>query len=333
MNNGRPYKYNSKDRLKKPSNRKKNNKNLDNTIKIDEERLNDLDLLDTSFLEGRLESHIKKSNLNNKNKSKSKVKSKKQVKKEKDKQIISSSALLSRIHFLRNLFLSLAVVCIFILVTVLCFNFFKKTIANVLERHLSKKEDVEEVVVKPDIDYNYLFVGDYFTDEFLFQKYGLDYHYVKSGERDLTSERLLNNSKKLIYEYNPSHIFIEVGLFDINNGVSNEDFLTNMKNIIYNIKRNRPKANIYIESIYPINNSIEGYDLKSFSDDVTNEKINNLNNALKELCVNKGVSYVDINDMLSKSGKLDASFTDNGYELNNRGYKQVYKTIMRELGE
>ena len=330
MNNGKPYKYNSKDRLKKPSN-KKNNKNLDNTIKIDEERLNDLDLLDTSFLEGRMDSSAKG---NNKKKIKdNKNKHEKLNNREKNKQIISSSALLSRIHFLRNLFLSLAAVCIFILVIVFCFNFFKNTITNVLESHLSEKEEIEERKTITGLDYNYLFVGDYFTDEFIFQKYGLDYHYVKSSERDLTSEKLLNNTKKLIYDYNPSHIFIEVGLYDIDKGVSNEDLISNLEQIINNIKKNRPKATVYIESIYPINNSVDGFDLKTFSDDVTNKKITSANKEIKELCNNKNIKYIDVYSMLENNGKLDINFTDNGYELNSKGYKQVYKIIMREIGE
>lgn len=331
MKNGKPYKYTSKDRLKKSSGfnspktkekKKKNDKtkSTDNTIKIDLERLNDLDLLDTSFLEGRVDSSV------------TKPKNPKIIRKEKDKKIIDSNKLLTRVHFLRNLFFGLALVCIFILATVYSFNFFKKTITNVLETRLDK-EDIVEKEENIKVDRNYLFVGDYFTDEYIFSKYGHDYHYVKSGKRDLTTQDILNNSKEYIYDYNPSMVFIEVGLYDICNSVSVDDIISNINDIVNNIKLNRPNAKIYIESIYPINSSIDNYELKPFEYDLTNEEINNVNSELELYCKDNKIKYLDINSILSKKGKLDKAYTENGFSLNNAGYKQVNKYIRKIIGE
>ena len=331
MKNGKPYKYTSKDRLKKSSGfnspktkeKKKNekSKSVDNTIKIDLDRLNDMDLLDTSFLEGRVDSNV------------TKPKNTKKNNKDKKKKEIDSNKVLARVHFLRNLFFSLSLVCLFILVCVYSFNIFKNIATNVLEARLAKDDEVVEKEDNSVVDRNYLFVGDYFTDEFIFSKYGHDYHYVKSGDRDLTTQDILNNSKGLIYDYNPSMVFIEVGLFDICDSISEDEIVTNLGRIVNNIKLNRPNAKIYIESIYPINSSFDNYKLKPFEYDLTNEEINKTNKAIKNYCEDNDVNYLDINSILSKKGKLDKTYTDNGFSLNNAGYKQINKYLRKIIGE
>lgn len=320
MKNSKPYKYTAKDRLKKssgfnqPKNKPKKKKAIENTIKIDAERLNNLDLLDTSFLEGRVDSSV------------TKPKNSKKNKKEKNKLIINSSKILSRIHFLRNLFLSLALVCLFIITCVFSYNFFKSSITNVLNARISNvPESVDEDI--SIIDRNYLFVGDYFTDEFIFSKYGLDYHYVKSGNRGLTSQDIVNDGKGLIYDYNPSIVFIEVGLFDLDNSITGVELVNNIDTIVKQIKNNRPYTKIYVESIYPINASVDGYDLKPFKSDITNELISDTNESIKRYCDENDIYYLDVNSLLVKNKKLYAEFTDNGYSLNANGYKQVYKAV------
>ena len=324
MKNNKPYKYTAKDRLKKSSGfnqpkintKPKKKKSLENTIKIDAERLNDMDLLDTSFLEGRVDSSV------------TKPKNSKKTKKEKNKLIINSSKILSKVHFFRNLFLSLALVCLFLIAVIFSYNYFKSAITDVLHARFNDVEKVEEEV-DPIIDRNYLFVGDYLTDEFIFSKYGLDYHYVKSGVRNLTTENILYDGKGLIYDYNPSILFLEVGLFDIDNSISTEDIINNLDTIVKRIKTNRPYCKIYIESIYPLNSSVDGYDLKPFKSDITNETINETNAAIKNYCDTNDVYYLDVNSVLVKKNKLNKEFTDNGYSLNNDGYKQVYKLIKK----
>lgn len=325
MKNGKPYKYTAKDRLKKSSGfnqpKTKKKKSIENTIKIDAERLNDMDLLDTSFLEGRVDSSVRK------------PKNIKKSKKEKKKLIISSSKILSRVHFLRNLFLSLSLVCVFLLALTLSYSFFKNAITNVVQAKFNSKEEVvEEIEDDSIVDRNYLFVGDYLTDEFIFSKYELDYHYVKSSRRDLTTEDIINDGKNLIYKYNPSIVFIEVGLFDIDKSLSGVEITDNIGTIVNQIKKNRPYTKIYVESIYPVNNSIDGYDLRPFKDDITNEVINAINASIKNYCDDNGVNYLDVNSMLSKKNKLDPNYTDNGYSLNSNGYKQVYKVINNVIG-
>ena len=57
--NNKPYTRNSKTFNKKDDKKnKKKNKNIDNSpqVRMDQERINDIETLDTSFLEGRISS-------------------------------------------------------------------------------------------------------------------------------------------------------------------------------------------------------------------------------------------------------------------------------------
>ena len=92
----------------------------------------------------------------------------------------------------------------------------------------------------------------------------------------------------------------------------------------------RPHANVYIESIYPINPALNDSDI--IQDTMTNKMIKNYNLALKSLAIDKNVQYLDLYAKLSKKDTLDPQYTDDGVSLNSRGYQVVYKEIKDVIG-
>ena len=314
--NNKPYKYSSRDRLTntssfpfKVSDVKETKKNLENTLtklRIIEEVPKEEETLDNSFLEGRFDNKDKKKSAEKKHK--------------------NSSDKMKMISFFRQLFLSVSGVCAVLLI-VLCISNFM--IHNYSDWFSSQKETVEvshKNSAKP-IDDNYLFVGDFHTSELPFQEYGFDYHYVNVGERSFTTNDLLGNMKKKIYNYNPSIIFLEVGMIDIEKNVSKEVFLDHYTRILNLIQMNRPYAEVYVESIYPINRDVKRNSERLLGDKVNNSKINDYNVSLKELCKEKGVHYLDFNAVLSKDNQLNSLYTDDGIYLNQEGYKEVINII------
>lgn len=289
--NNRPYKYNSKSRLtstssfpfssssvKKLSESKKNLENTLTKFRIDDDTLNKNETLDNTFLEGRTE------------KKKSKKKGRKPSKE-------------SRITFWKKVCLIISAVCAFILSLLIMVN----TITQWL---LPGDEDRIILEKKKNIDDNYLFVGDFYTQNFPFKEYGLDYHYVKSGAPSLTTKQLLSNMKSMVYDFNPSVVFLEVGNIDIREGVSEEEIINNYRTIIELIKNNRPNAAICVESLYPTNT----YDVVL------------VNNRLKELCKEKNVFYIDVYSLLNNRSYY------NEENLNDSGYQELYKKIKSIVG-
>lgn len=292
-------------------NKKSDNKKLDVTtrIRVDEIRLNDSDSLDTSFLEGRVERQ-----------------SRNNTKKVAEKILKDNSDRIRKLKVIKRLFFTIALVMCIILLIILLVNFVK-------EIDFSKKNKTSNNVVqkteKKEIDNNFLFVGDFGTEEFNFDNYDLDYHYVKKTDKKLTTEKLNDNLNDYIYKYNPSIVFLQVGVIDLDEDKSVDEIIDNYGKIIDSVKENRSYAEIYIESLYPINRDIEDFDDEIIKSDIDNDDIKKLNSRLKTLAEEKKVKYIDLFSALENKGKLDEIYTDNGYLLNDDGYKQVYKYIIK----
>lgn len=286
------------------------NKNLEQTtrIRIDEERINDFETLDTSFLEGRMDRKIK-----NNSRAKEKILNNR---KEPKRGIFK---LIKIIFFVVILALMIAAAVFFI----------KNNV------HVEKEKKPEKVVEKSEvktkeIDDNYLFVGDFHTLDFNFDDF--DYHYVKVSEEDLTVVRLLEDLNEKIYKYNPSKVFLQLGIVDLDEERSVEEIIDKYREVIDKILENRPYAEIYVESVYPINKDLEEYDDKILDEDIENDDIVLLNKKLEEMCKAKKIKYIDLFKVLSKDGKLKDDYTDNGVKLNKEAYDAIEKEIEKIVG-
>lgn len=315
-NNNRKYKNNTRNNGAGKNNYNNKEKKIDLektlSIKIDDERLNDVDTLDTSFLEGRMDK---------------KTKSNKKYKEKLLKNKTDNKKIVKQLKVLKNVFFGLAFICIVVLVVLILVNHsFDKT------NKVKDTANDESLVVedKKVIDDNYLFVGDFYTDKFNFDD--LDYHYVKSVDKDLTTEKLLNDLDKKIYDYNPSHVFINVGINDLDDEKSNDEIIGNLKSVIEGIKENRPYAKVFIESLYPVNKDVSKYDKDIISEDIDNKRIKELNSKIKELCEEEKVEYLDLYSLLESDDKLNSDYTENGIYLNDKGYDTILEKINKILG-
>ena len=203
--------YNVKTNSKKNTTRRKRvdetKKQLESTtrIRIDKERLNDIDSLDTSFLEGRVDAQNKKKVLNSK------------AKKEKSFDFT----------ILRNVIGVAILIVLLILVVLALMNHSSDGNKKVRIKKVTEEKIVEVV------DDNYLFVGDFHTNELNFDE--LDYHYTKLVDDSCVTEDVLNGIDT-IYRYNPSIVFIELGINDLDSNTESVDTITNLSEIIDGIK-------------------------------------------------------------------------------------------------
>lgn len=294
---------------KKKEKAKKINLDFTTRIRIDKDRINDYETLDTSFLEGRID---KKTNKNKKLKEKI-LKEKKTNNNELDFGAIKN-------------FIIILLIIIGVGFSVM---FFSKSILDGKysnkdtqenERVVTKDEEYQEEV----IDDNYLFVGDFYTKDFNFDDY--DYHYVKVCENDFTTKKVLDDLKNKVYRYNPSIVFIQLGIMDLNEDKSVDEIVNNMEEIIDNIKDNRPYTKIYIESLYPINKDADKFD-RIISKDILEDDIKEVNKKLKDLTKNKKVEFLDLYSILSDEDKLKDDYSSNGVKLNDEGYSLVREKI------
>ena len=314
-NDKKPYTRNNKtfdNKDKKRHNKKKkgnvNNSINDNSpqIRMDKERINDIETLDTSFLEGRISNKknraVKEKLLNNKEN--------------------------KFLKYMKYFFIFLAVVLV-----IVCIYFFVRGIRKQLDKIDSKSEQKEVDVVptptmKIDMDNNYLFIGTFNTERLNFED---DYHYIKISDDKFETDNILEDMVGQVYQYNPTYVFIELGINELDIE-SNKEFVDNLGKIIDGIKDNRPYAEIYVESIYPINKEVENYDNSIIKDFINNELIYTVNKDIKKMVEEKEVKYLDLYSLLIEDGNLIKDYTDNGVYLNERGNKVVYDEVNKIVG-
>lgn len=265
-------------------------------IRVDDNRINDAESLDVSFMEGK----------------KKRVNKERILKEKKDHSFIYS--------------LLKGFVILLVISTLLVFGYMYARDNDLLDKVFKvkpqevKKEEKEKPINK--MDYNYLFLGDYHT-------YGMEFNdfykpFVQVCNEEYTTNDVLENLRDYIYIYNPSDIFIELGNNDIKEDTSVKQVINNLESIVNGIKLNRSMANIYIESLYPINDEIEGYD-----SDIDKELIKDINEEIKNMAKRLDIKYIDMYTELSENDLLKEDYTDDGITLNEDGYKKVFKVINR----
>lgn len=317
VRNSKPY-SSPKRTTKKVNSRKKTKEvpEVTTRIRVDDIRLNDSDSLDTSFLEGRAEKQVKRN-----------------TKKVKDRILKDDSKKIKRINLIKKVLICIIIVLILILGIVLVVDFSKKKVTSKKDNKavLVKEKKEEEKVF---VDDNYIFVGDFYTEKFDFGEYELDYHYVNNSDSKLTTSKVLENINDYVIKYNPSIVFIELGINDLNSDVAIDEIVENIDSIIDSIKMYRPYAKICVESLYPLNKNVSKYDDTILDSKVTNKSIVKTNKRLEKLSNEKEVTYIDMFEALKdEDGNLNEEFTTNGIYLNDDGYKQVLKYIKKQIDE
>ena len=277
--------------------------NVTTRIRIDDNRINDSESLDTSFLEGRIGKKVSNDT------------------KEKEKILKDNTSTYMLLDVVKKVVFLISFICLILLVILYLHN---KLLD--LRSKTNKNIDIAEIdeLVRNDdpiIDDNYLFVGDFYIDDFNFDDY--DFHYVKSSEDDLSTSKVLESINDKIYKYNPSKVFINLGYVDLVTDKSVNEIISNYEEIIKNIKLNRPYAEIYVISVFPINN-----DYDDFDENIDNDKIKELNKKLETMCSDNKVEYVDVyKSLVDNNDELNDKYTEDGYHLNKDGYKVFKQAI------
>ena len=225
---------------------------------------------------------------------------------------------------------------IIVLLTIACLSFIAFIAYHYLFFDHSEKVKVvtkKEAVVEKVVDNNYLFLGDSITEQYDLKEYYEDYPVVNSGVSGDFTSSIVENMKKRVYDYNPSKVFLLIGINDLRNGKDVSEIVSNTKEIIELIKENRPYSEIYLESIYPINKTDDDKISDSVRDiEFDNEKIIEVNDLLKDLAKDEKITYVDLyNKLIDDDGNLNISYTKDGLHISSEGYECITKELMKYI--
>ncbi len=203
----------------------------------------------------------------------------------------------------------------------LCIN--EKKIINMnykiekLERYTYNKESI-------------VFLGDSITSRYDLNKYFPNYNVYNSGIAGNMTKDILENMENRVFIYNPTKVFILIGTNDlVYSGLDNDGIKNNIEEIINKIYEKNSNTKIYLESIYPVNTSLN----KEIVETRTNDNIKNLNNKIEKICNNK-CTYINMyDDLTDKNGNMKRIYTVDGLHLNKIGYKVVTNKLIKYLDE
>ncbi len=253
--------------------------------------------MDTSFLSGRVKKNEK---LN---------------KRIKEKVLKRDRASFFNPTFFKFLFFLLGTLCIVVLVIMVAINY-----DDLLKTKTIKETPVSDIQQDNEkvIDDNYLFIGNYYLEEMDFKELEFYKPTVKVVESDITTNMILEDLNHYIYQYNPSHVILQVGLKELIEEENVDDIINRYRTILEGIQENRPYAKILIESLYPIYSDDDDYD------NISNDIIVDYNKKLNDLASSFHITYIDV------YSELDSSYySEDGVHLNHDGVKRVWKIIRK----
>lgn len=170
--------------------------------------------------------------------------------------------------------------------------------------YLNKKTFFE---LKYQNDYDIVFIGDSLTGGSDWYDIFPNYTIANRGVRGDTTEGVLNRIDTII-NTKAEKAFIMMGTNDINAHVNVENIIKNYKKILDNLEAN---------NITPI---VQSTLLTYGTPQERNKDINELNAELKAICLERDITYVDLNEYLSENGTLSDKFSYDGLHLNGQGY-------------
>lgn len=200
-----------------------------------------------------------------------------------------------------------------------------------LGRNVVYENVVEE---KKLVSENIVFLGDSITEYYDLDKYYDDYYHVQSGHSGDRTYQILDNMYERVYRYNPSKVFVMLGINNfVYDGASAEQVTNDIKEICEKIKDRNKYTEIYIESISPYSNKWKDeHDNGAHDDGDVNSKVVEANKILKKYAKDNNYTYIDIySEIVDDEGKFDLKYTDDGLHPNDEGYKVITEKLIKYM--
>ena len=206
--------------------------------------------------------------------------------------------------------------------------------SNIYLIHYLKTNKITKIktIYKVKVPENILFLGDSITYEYQLDKYYKNHNVVNSGICGDVTDDILNNLQERVYQYNPSKIFLLIGTNDVGKKKDEKTIISNIEKIIKTIKEKKPEVQIYLESIYPVNDTDEDKIDHEMVEERQNSEIKEINEQLKNYCKTNNIKYINLyNDLVNKEGNLDLKYTKDGLHISDEGYQLITEKLKEYL--
>ncbi len=172
-----------------------------------------------------------------------------------------------------------------------------------------------------------IWLGDSITDGGEWSEFFPNKKVLNRGVSSDNTFGILNRIRE-VTKHRPKKIFLLIGINDIARNIPDSIIIRNFQRIVDSVKTLSPKSKLYLQSILPTNNKFTNFKNHQNKTD----HILDINKALKKMCDNKKIIYVDLyNHFINAEGKLDEKYTNDGLHLLGEGYVRWRALLMKEL--
>ena len=233
----------------------------------------------------------------------------------------------------------------FLLITIIINN---TVILKVDKTKAKKAEETQKEIVKtepksePEAEFkeikdykkeNFICYGDSITQCYDIEHFYPDLPVVNTAHWGYLTPTLLDEVEERVLAYNPTKVFLLMGTNDLGYSDStDEEIFENIKKIVHIIKKDRKNVKIYIQSIYPVNETINidanVWHIRE------NGRIRNINSMLEKLCEEEKLTYIDVYDALKEEdGSIKEEYTVEGLHITYDGYKKITEVLDKYVRE
>lgn len=199
-------------------------------------------------------------------------------------------------------------------------------------QHLNKKAKKNQI----------LFTGSSLMEQFpigeIMMSDELDRIIYNRGIGGTTTDDFLEEIDTVLFDLEPSKVFINIGTNDFNERKDGADWrshlLKNYENILQQIKERLPETAVYVMAYYPVKEDIPGNNVvtEQMLKVRTNENLNQVNMELKNLAERFGYCYIDVNDGIKDGeGRLRGDLTIEGIHMYAEAYQIIYESMRQYL--
>lgn len=200
---------------------------------------------------------------------------------------------------------------------------------NITNIKLNKEGKTQQTIEKEEKKTeNIVFLGDSITEIYPLEDIFGKVPIVKSGISGYRTKDILEQLRKMVYQYNPSKVILLIGTNDYLDDSTPDEVASNIKEIVQEIHKHRKNTEIYIESIYPINKSLK----KEMVANRDNDKIIETNKKIKDICKEKNLTYIDMyNELIDEDGNFNKKYTYDGLHPNTLGYARISQVLSQYI--
>lgn len=181
------------------------------------------------------------------------------------------------------------------------------------------EEFIESYAIKEQISTNgkVYMIGNSITHGANWNDLLKDNRIVNKGISGITTMDAVMMVDELVPD-RPDEVYIMLGVNDIKVNAPWDVAYMNYNNFLYSVKHFTPKTKINIISVLPVNYS----DFNNY--EIDNKEIDNLNQALEDLCGKYKFNYINCHDdFLNENGELNRNLSVDGLHLSDLGYDKL----------